>query len=257
MENLANLFATGGSLQEVLQNMAAGIYSSDEAKEYYDQYQRKQREKTISDQMDELMRYLAMHEPEMLRAAQRVRRQHKHANIAMRNHLRKTIGEKHWRRYLDYYDNFSRTKRRIKVELTSAHTATPPPFPTLSNMLNDDVTTKIFSFLDGKAMYEASKVSRAFRDALVPRQRNVTFEGFKSFASFRRMNFMGMVYFTDGKSKFQMDDFIQTLSLDRRSYPNLERVFVRNCYGAGLRQYEDNMGPRFESIVDRFYADDD
>jgi hypothetical protein len=34
-------------------------------------------------------------------------------------------------------------------------------------------------------MYEASKVSRSFRDALIPRQKKVTMAGFRSFESFR------------------------------------------------------------------------
>jgi hypothetical protein len=57
-------------------------------------------------------------------------------------------------------------------------------------------------------MYEASKASREFRDALVPRQKNVTMAGFSSFESFRQMNVIGMEYFETGRRKNSVTDDI-------------------------------------------------
>jgi len=70
------------------------------------------------------------------------------------------IGETHWRCYLDFYSHYRKNcGERIKIEPTEAHRAAPPPLPTLSKVLNADVTNVIFSFLNDKSTYEASKVS--------------------------------------------------------------------------------------------------
>jgi len=195
------------------------------------------------------MRYLAIHDPEMLRHAKRVQGQYERPSIHMKRHLRKTIGETHWRRYLDFYNLCYKTADPINIGTTEAHTAAPPPFPTLSKQLDKDVTEVIFSFLDGKSMYEASKVSRAFRDALIPRQRNVTIVGFPSFAAFRRMNFLGMEYFSGGASRLITDSTLDIIANDRTSYPNLACVAVGRCAKLSAKaevSFVWDMGPRLE-----------
>jgi len=196
------------------------------------------------------MHYLAIHDQEMLWRAMRVRRQYTNPTCDMRRHIRKTIGETHWRRYLDFYRHYRKNRReRIKIEPTEVHSAAPPPLPTLSKVLNADVTSAIFSFLDGKSMYEASKVSRSFRDALVPRQRNVTMAGFPSVKAFRRMNFKGMEYFSGGRSDLITDDVLSMIADDHVSYPKLERVEAGHCRNLTLDgECDVALGPRLEKL---------
>jgi hypothetical protein len=206
--------------------------------------------------MEELMRYLAIHDPEMLRHARRVQGQYERPSNRMRRHLRKTIGETHWRRFLEYYSHFlNHSGKRIKIKETKAHTPMPPPpFPTLSEVLDADVTQTIFSFLDDKSVYEASKVSREFRDAFIPRQRNVTICGFKSLDSFRQMNFVGMEFFSGWNSNMVTDDFLLEIASNRISYPNLARANIEGCQNVtskGEGEFLADLGPRIEKVVCR------
>lgn len=213
---------------------------------------RRQKELRIGFQMKELMKYLAIHDPEMLCRAEHVAQQYHYPGNTMRRHLRKTIGECHWRRYLDYYNHFEWNEReRIRIELKDYHTMAPPPFPKLSKALDDDVTTVIFSFLDGYSMYTASQVSRSFRDALIPRQRNVTMAGFPSLEAFRRFNFLGMEYFSGGRRHLITDEVLCFIAGDYRSYPNLSSIDVNFCKsltGYGEIECQMVMGPRLERL---------
>jgi len=213
---------------------------------------RRQKARRIGFQMKELMKYLAIHEPGILYRVEHVARQYDVPGNTMRRHVRKTIGETHWRRFLDYYSHFKRNAgERIKVELKEYHTMAPPPFPKLSEALDDDVTAVVFSFLDGKSMYTASQVSRSFRDALIPRQRNVTMAGFPSLEAFRRFNFLGMEYFSGGRRYLITDEVLSFIAGDYRSYPNLSRInvgYCKNLTRSGEGQCQVAMGPRLERL---------
>ena len=170
--------------------------------------------------------------------------------------IRKMIGEAHWRFFLEYHKQYwqhgcDRTKIQLPVDSDLA-VPLPPPFPTLSLKLDENVTSYIFSFLSGKDMYEASKVSRSFRDALIPRQKNVSIAGFSSFESFRQMNFIGMEYFATGRdSDIVTDDIVSLMANDIESYPNLSRVsFGTHCRyltTAGKHRFEAQLGPRLDA----------
>jgi hypothetical protein len=86
------------------------------------------------------------------------------------------------------------------------------------------VTTIIFEFIDDKSMNEASKVSRSFRDALIPRQKKVTMAGFRSFESFRQMIFLGMEFFHAHYRDTVTDHALANIASNIVSYPNLSIV---------------------------------
>jgi hypothetical protein len=138
--------------------------------------------------------------------------------------IRKMIGEAHWRLYLEYRKQFWQHvaigPRYSSATLISLFLCLP--FPTLSPKLDEHVTSYIFSFRSGKDMYEASKASREFRDALVPRQKNVTMAGFSSFESFRQMNVIGMEYFETGRRKNSVTDDIIKEQNEDTSIPDDE-----------------------------------
>jgi hypothetical protein len=171
--------------------------------------------------------------------------------------IRKMIGEAHWRLYLEYHKQYLKyLGDRTKIQLSDVIVPLPPPFPTLSLKLDDHVTPYIFSFLSGKDMYEASKVSREFRDALIPRQKNVTMAGFSSFESFRQMNFIGMEYFEAGReNSIVTDDIILLMANDIESYPNLSRACL-NTYISheGYFAFETELGPRLEKNRSRVFS---
>jgi len=207
------------------------------------------RERRYSAQNILLMKYLAAHDPDMLQKAERVIRQFERPCLQLKQLLRQTIGETHWRHYIEYHRH--RGEDTPPKCLTPPAVPSPPPYPTLSNALDSDVTGIIFSFLDGKSMYEASKVCRSFRDALIPRQRNVTITGFPSFEAFRRMNFIGMEFFSGRKSDLVTDDVLHTIANDCSSYLKLVHVDVMHCVNTtrnGEAKLWEDMGPR----IDRF-----
>lgn len=204
-----------------------------------------------------LMRYLALHAPDLHRIALRIKSQYEVHSITMKRHLRKTIGESHWRRFIDF-DRLPREQKLFKkvvIAPTAAHIAAPPPFPTLSPLLDKDVTSVVFSFLDGKSMHEASKVSRSFRDALIPRQRNATFSGFSSLESFQQFNFLGMEYFSGGGSSLLTKDVLDVLVDNPALYPNLASVNTEGCYSLSNiiddaeRDFKWRMGPRLDRMM--------
>jgi hypothetical protein len=70
-------------------------------------------------------------------------------------------------------------------------------------------------------MYEAYKVSREFCDALVPRKKKqLALDRFLTFESFWQMNFLGMEYFSSGKSSILMNETTCIIASDQQSYPN-------------------------------------
>lgn len=208
----------------------------------------------IGFQVNELINYLALHAPEMLGHARRIEKEFKHPGNRMKRQLRKLIGEKHWRRYLDYYSHLFDTGERIKIQDQAKKQTTTAilPYPTISKTLNNDVHSIIFSFLDDKSMYEASKVSRAFRDALIPRQRNVSLAGFTSIEAFQRMNFVGVEYLSCTGCKWLTDEALASIAGDYNAYPSLARLSIRGC-----RTLDDvheleivyAMGPRLERLI--------
>ena len=233
---------------------------------------------TIHRQLRILLNYLEANDPKMLLKVVKLMQRHQAypTREEMRKHfrnktldpkqmqskesrrlIRKLIGETHWRFYLEYHKQYwqhrcDRTKIQLPVDSDLA-LPLPPPFPTLSLKLDENVTSYIFSFLSGKDMYEASKVSRSFRDALIPRQKNVTMAGFSSFESFRQMNFIGMEYFASGKDNdIVTDDIVSLMANDIMSYPNLSRVsFGKRCLNLSMRgaiRFEIFMGPRLEKM---------
>ena len=60
------------------------------------------------------------------------------------------MGELRWRMYLEYYKYScwpGSNPDHIPIDLDCT-IALPPPFPTLSTMLDEHVTTSVFGFLD-------------------------------------------------------------------------------------------------------------
>lgn len=224
----------------------------------------------LSMHLQVLFGYLQHHDKKMLARVMRVYQRHSFPYLGSRfgkketmREVRKTMGEAHWIVFLDYYKHcmlhletcesgqllawFDTNPRLMDSPVA---VPLPPPFPRLSTMLDDNVTAAIFGFLDGKSVYEASKVSRAFRDALIPRQKNVTMSGFSSFQSFRRMNFIGMEFLDVGDS-FITDNDLEVIANDREAYPNLSRASLSRCKHVtrcGEDDFVDIMGPRLEKL---------
>jgi hypothetical protein len=222
--------------------------------------EKRHRENLIGAHVELLMRYLALYAPDIHCIALRIKSGYEAPSILMKKHLRKAIGEIHWRRFIDF-DRLSREEKlfsdKVVIAQSAAHVAAPPPFPTLSPLFDKDVTLVVFSFLDGKSMYEASKVSRSFRDALIPRQRNVTFSGFSSLESFREFNFLGMEYFSGGRSSLLTKEVLDVLVDNPALYPNLARVNTEGCYSLSVivhdaeREFKNRMGPRLDRMKGR------
>lgn len=187
------------------------------------------KERTIQREMEELIKYLTREDPYLVQHVYHAMRSFDRPCIDMRKRVRKTIGEKQWKKYLQNRSMYVKDISRIHVEDASAEKPSLPipPYPCLSSALDGDVTTIIFDFLDEKSKYEASKVSREFRDALIPRQKVVTLDGFRSFESFRQLNFVGMESFVCMGGPLETNDLLDILANDRVAYPNLARMDIR------------------------------
>jgi hypothetical protein len=240
-----------------------------------EEYLETQNRLRVRNQLKILLKYLEEHDPKMLLKVVKMMRKYSYLSQGeivnrLRNNtleprhmpsketrrlIRKMIGETHWTLYLEYYKQYLKPRGdRTKIELTESDIVVPlpPPFPTLSMQLDEHVTSHIFGYLSGKDMYEASKVSREFRDSLIPRQKNVTTTGFSSFESFRQMNFIGMESFAIGESSILTNENACVIASDQESYPNLSRASLLSscCYllGGGEMLFMKALGPRLEKL---------
>jgi len=101
---------------------------------------------------------------------------------------------------LRYSDDSMNTIRRLKEIVEEIHCMNKgqkvplhiPQWPSLSEGLSEDVTAHIFSFLDEVSINVASKVSRTFHEALLPRERQFCLRGFQSFEVFELKNYVGI-----------------------------------------------------------------
>lgn len=144
-----------------------------------------------------------------------------------------------------------RSKRARLVGPEAASSGPPPlPLPTeQSSLLDSDVSGHILSFLDPDSFLAASAVSRAFRDAIIPRQRNVSIAGFHSYESMKSMNFSGAVYFSGGDSDLVINDVLKDLA---GSFPSLKSVDINACRNInvnGVRSLVKAMGSRLETFI--------
>lgn len=205
----------------------------------------------VEKQMGMLLEYLKEEDPHLVERVNHIIESYDCYCIGMRNSVRKIVGAELWEGFYMYYrfrlesikkhrlfkEFCARQEQRIQLLRENPKDApTIPPFPQLSSILNEDVTEIIFGFVDPKSMYEASKVSRKFRDALIPRQRNVTIAGFPSFEAFRRMNFASMELFVCLGSPLETSELLCVLANDCASYPNFTRLHVR----CGLQSPRDD-----------------
>jgi len=144
------------------------------------------------------------------------------------------------------------TARPTKRARTAGPPTSPPSLPLPSNLnvvLDSDVTSHILSFLDGPSFVAAAAVSRAFRDAIIPRQRNVTISSFLSYESMKQMNFSGASFFSGRDSSLVTNQVLADLS---ECFPNLKSVDLSGCENInlnGIKQLMKGLGSRLERFV--------
>jgi len=134
-----------------------------------------------------------------------------------------------------------------------------PPLPLPSEvapLLDADVTSHILDFLDDFSFMRASAVSRAFRDAIIPRQRNVTISGFPSYERMKQLDFSGAVFFSGRLCELVTNDVLADLAT---SFPRLKRVDLSGCRKisvTGVRSLVEGMGTRLEYLALRHVEND-
>jgi hypothetical protein len=150
----------------------------------------------------------------------------------------------------------SRRSKRAKIAATNGAEAllipSPPPLPLPSSspLLDEDVTGLIVAFLDTKSCCTAAGVSRAFRDALIPRQRAVAIKDFQSYE--RQMGFLGVTFFSGRDSNLMTNDVLRELGEDHTSFRRLSGVDLSGCQQVnvnGVRRLVKGLGPRLERFV--------
>lgn len=128
-----------------------------------------------------------------------------------------------------------------------------PPWPILSDALDDDVTTHVLSFLDDEAFSTVTKVSWSFYYALAPRQRRVNLSGCESFAEIGLWNFTGVESFSGRiNSHLVTDRFIGFLCYD---HPKLAHVDLSGCDNLTEQKvayFVNRMGSRLKSFTMKF-----
>lgn len=139
----------------------------------------------------------------------------------------------------------------VPVFAQSLDDALPPlPLPSQSlPILDADVTHIITSFLDGESFITATAVSRAFRNALIPRQRQVSISRFHSYESMKQMNFSGATFFSGRDSLLVTNKVLADLA---ESFPRLNSVDLSGCPNInvnGIKMLVKGLGPRLRSFT--------
>lgn len=135
---------------------------------------------------------------------------------------------------------------------SGASSALSPPLPLPSKeapILDTYMANFILEFLDGDSFVTATAVSKAFRDALIPRQRNVSMNGFPSYESMKQMGFTGAVFFSGRDSNLVTNDVLADLAT---SFPRLASVDLSGCEIInlkGIKRLVERLGPRLERFT--------
>lgn len=149
-------------------------------------------------------------------------------------------------------------EERLTSKMNRTHVPPPLPIPSKERpALDTDVTAYILDFLDPVSFITSAGVSKAFRDAVIPRQRNVSLGCFHSYESMKKMGFTGAVFFSGRLCNLVTNDVLADLPV---SFPNLARVDLsgcRNITSRGVKSLIDGLGNRLEALVLRFVPDDD
>ena len=124
-----------------------------------------------------------------------------------------------------------------------------PLWPLLSDLLDQDTTSHIFSFLDDFSFETVTKVSKEFYHALVPRQRRVNLSGCSSFGIVGLLNFVGAEYFS-GRENSDLVTDTELLFL-ASSQPRLAHVDLGGCKYISMHntiKLLSALGPRLKSL---------
>lgn len=152
----------------------------------------------------------------------------------------------------------TRPSKRPRLTGSRLVTSLPPPLPLPSSscpILDSGVTSNILSFLDGDSFCNAAAVSRGFRHAIIPRQKNVCIRGFHSYKSMKQINFTGATYFSGRDSPLVTNEVLNDLA---ECFPKLTSVDLSGCENInlnGIRKLVKSLGPRlhrFTMIRSRF-----
>lgn len=127
---------------------------------------------------------------------------------------------------------------------------TPLPLPSASDPVLDlDVSRHILSFLDGESFIASSCVSRSFRNAIIPHQKNVSIGNFQSYSSMKQMGFTGAVFFHGMGSDLVTNEVLSDLAA---SFPSLRGVDLSGCQNInvnGVRSLVSGLGSRLEKFI--------
>ena len=126
----------------------------------------------------------------------------------------------------------------------------PLPLPSFQYPIFDNgVTEIVLSFLDGNSFVTAASVSRAFRNAFIPRQRNVSVSGFTSFEHMKQMRFTGATHFSARDSTIVTNKVLDDLA---DTFPRLSSVDLSGCQNInvnGIKKLVNKLGARLESFT--------
>lgn len=125
-----------------------------------------------------------------------------------------------------------------------------PLWPLLSDLLDQDTTSHIFSFLDDRSFEAVTKVSKEFYRSLIPRQKRVNLSGCSSFGISSLWNFVGAITFSGRENSDLVTG--EELAFIARSQPRLAHVDLHGCKNICVSStigLLDALGPRLKSLV--------
>lgn len=203
------------------------------------EHKRNQLKSCISRGINSLLETIETTAPERLAAAKAIILCHGNDTMNTTRRLREIIDEMHC----------VKQGKRAPLHLI-------PHWPTLSEALNENVTANIFSFLDDESFNIATKVSRSFHEALIPRQRKVFLSSFPSFENFVMKVFAGMVSFSGRNSDLLTDAGLHMLA---SYFPKLTRIDISGCRNItldGVIRLVVEMGPRLKGLTMDCFRDE-
>jgi len=123
------------------------------------------------------------------------------------------------------------------------------PVPPIHPILIDDVISYVLEFIDGPSGCQAAAVSKAFRDALIPRQRNVNLSGFSSPKGLLdgTFPFQSAQYLSGRDCDWVTDAFLRTTAAPTSPFPNISRIDLSGCKhmsSRGVKALVKGLGSR-------------
>jgi len=144
----------------------------------------------------------------------------------------------------------SRTRPSKKMKATPDDPTALPPLPGLG-LVDGDALTEVLCFAGGASMCALAACSRAWKAALIPRQKNVDASGWRSFESMKSLKFKSATFLSARDSEIIDDAALREIAGDGSPLPHLTYIDLSGAQSVssiGVNALVKGLGSRFEAF---------